>query len=273
MPRGKKRRWVSFKKKVQAVSLGAGKKLVLYHKDAIDYNSAADAQASGDISLYTGFNLGFPGGYDILRCNELANNSISVEASVTDAILIKEAVLNITFYNAGTYPAYIDLYWYSTRKDCINTPYGLFREGLQLTTPVGGKPPGINEAITPFLGASSMTVPESFGAVPFMSRPFCQNLIITKVTKHLVAPGQSIEFQVKDRKNRIFKNTIEQQNNQFSNLKYVTKGVVPVVYGVPNAAVGSTGQFASQATVYCRREVMYRFYPINSGSKEQIVQF
>lgn len=273
MPRFKKRRWVSFKKKVQAVSLGSGKKLVLYHKDAVDYTPAADTQASGDLSLFTGFNQGFSGGYDLLRCNQLANNSLAVDASVTDAILVKQATLNITFYNAGSTPAYIDLYWYRAKKDCINTPYGLFREGLQLSTLVSGKPPGVNEPITAFTGASSMTVPESFGAVPFMSRPFCQTNTITKVTKHLVAPGQSIEFQIKDRRNRLFKNTIEQQNNQYSLMKYVTRGVVPVVYGVPNAAAGSTGQYASSASIYCRREVSYQFYPVNVGSKEQIVNY
>lgn len=273
MPKGKRRRWVSFKKKVQAVSLGAGKKLVLYHKDAIDYTTVADQQASGDISIFTGWNQGFAGGYDLLRCNQLANNSLDVAASVTDALLVKQATLNITFFNAGTAPAYIDLYWYRAKRDCVNTPYGLFREGLQPSTLTSGKPTGVNEPITAFTGASALSVPENFGAVPFMSRPFCQHNTITKVTKHLIAPSTSIEFQIKDRRNRLFKNTIEQQNNSFTLMKNITKGVVPVVYGVPSAAVGGAGQYAGPATIYCRREVTYQFYPVNVGSKEQIVNY
>lgn len=274
MPYRKKKRYVRFKKRVQNINYGAVKKSVMYHKDSVDFISSVDAQATGDFTLGTGFQTGFPAGYDIYRCCDLIAN-IATPSPAADAVtnfIIKDMIMNVTFYNAGGTPAYIDLYWFYSRNNCVTSPNSLFNEGLTIPTVTSGKLNiGTNEQVAMTSGGWSSTVSSStFGMTPFMSRPFCQNNKIYKVTKHLIAAGTTIEFQVRQKRSRVIREPSELINGSFCILKGISQGFVPVVYGVPNAATGSAGQYASAANIYARREVTYKMHPIDVGSHEFI---
>lgn len=274
MPYRKRKQYVRFKKRVLNINYGMTKKSVMYHKDAVDIASASDGQGVADFTMCTGFNTSYSSSYDIYRCCDLVSTAATPtpDKDAVVAFMLKEVVMNVIFYNAGNTPAYIDLYWFYNRQNCVDTPYGLFSEGLTIPTTTSGKlNPGTNELVPMTTGGWSSNVNVfTFGMTPFMSRPFCQHNKITKVTKHLVAPGQTIEFQMRRKRTNIFKEPSRLIQEAFSQLKGMSKGFIAIVYGVPNASVGSTGQFASAASIYARREVTYKVHPIDMGAHEYI---
>lgn len=264
MPKGKKKSWLRFKKKVTAVANSNAKKIEIYHKDAIDLSHGQDSQNSGDFSLYTGYNTSFSATQDLKRCFQVAaQNNTSDFATASECLYFKSAVMNVTFYNAGDQPAYIDLYWFYSTKSSIDTPHTLYTRGLATA------PSGLNEGTGVGVAKTSGT----FGAQPFMSRSFCQYNKIYKVTKHLIPPSNTIEFQIKDPKNHLIKiPKIEMSDDILSQVKGLTQGFLAVTYGVPNNPAGGAGQYGDAGTIYCRREVTYKFHQIDAGSKERIVE-
>lgn len=259
MPRFKKKRWVSFKKKVTYVADTQNKKMVMYHKDAFDVASAADAQNYFDCMLFSGWNNTAGAGqtqwFDMLR---VATESQQSAGTTNYArFYVKSARMNMTYYNAGSTPCYMDLYWYRCVKDHARSPQDIWAKSILSTF----------DQEVPVVG-TNLNDPHFFGTTPFQAN-LAQYIKIYKVTKHYMAANQSIEFVLTDNRNHMVKNTALEQNanavagiTPLTILKGKTQGVIGVVYGVPNGAAGGANQYANAATVYCRREVQYVFHPV-----------
>lgn len=271
MPRGKKRRWVAFKKKVQSVSWGSNKKNVVYHKDAYDCGWSADGVGVSDVMMNTGFNTANPAFYDMLRCLQVAQQS-STSAAQLGRILVKNARCFMTVTNASNTQVYMDVYWLYCRKDVSDLPADLMKVGMSTTAVLeagGDTVLGTEETST--VGTNKALT--SFGATPFMSTALTKHFKITKVTKHLLAPGTSVEFSMNYAKNFFVSQPTQEAAtpNAIASLKGKTKGCLIVAYGPPNSVAGTTGQYGAAGQLYIRREVQYTFHPVDVGSKEYIV--
>lgn len=259
MPKRKKRIWKSFKRKVQYISNTQQKKQVMYSKTSFDLTSAVDAQATFDCLMFTGWNGTVSSWYDMLRCATIAQQSTLTTNLCR--FYVTSARMNMTYYNAGDKPAYLDLYWFRCNRDCERGAIDIINKNVSTTWQ--------NEASATGTNVTTSTV---FGTTPFMVQGIQGYIKIYKVSKHYIAAGQSIEFTIKDPRNHFIKETaIEQNANSVATvvpqtmLKGKTQGVIGCAYGVPSAASGSPGEFASAATIYCRREVQYIFRPIPTG--------
>jgi len=265
MPYRKRKRWGRFKRKVQSVAWGATKKQVMFHKDSFDLNFSNDGVAVGDVMLYSGFNTSFPPCFDLQRICEVATVNFSTESVQNKAnLMIKSALLNITVSNPNDKSVYLDLYWFYSHKNNDFTPREQVDAGLSGTydneTYPAGNPP-TNKTLS------------SFGTTPFMSSMFCKNNKIYKVTKHLIAPGQSIEFTMKDKKDRMLKKPSDLLQENSCTVKGFTKGCVMIAYGIPSAVAGNSGQYGASGTLFVRREVTYKFHEIDVGSKDYVVDY
>jgi len=271
MPKYKKKRWSRFKKKTLSVVYGATKKQVIYHKDGIDIAAPVDGVAHNQFSLYTSFETGAGDLNDISRCLQvLRQSAIQTQWQVQD-VMFKSARMDITIQSPVTFNSvanqamYIDIYWYRAMKNSDNDASVLMDRGFQQLAAGGQNEPTV-------IGVPMTTA--AYGSTPFSSRPFCQNCKIYKVTKHLLPVGQTLEFTIKDKKDRIYRNAIADSAylNQVM-LRNWTQGILVIVYGVPGAALGAAGQYALPGGVYVRREVTYKCHYIDAGTTERIVDY
>jgi len=264
MPYKKKKAWKVFKKKVQAVSWGATKPIVVYRKNAFDMISNPDGQSVSDVTLFTGFNptVGLGVNNDMNECIIAAAQSGTYNTSVTNqSLLFKSAHMNITFYNDGETPCYLDLYHFFTRKDSDYSALQLTDQGFS------GGLDGTNEGT--FVGTAKTL--SSFGATPFMSPHFCKINKIIRVTKHLIGAKQSIEFTVKHNKNMFMKQPGDEAIQQTILLGGKSRGMLCVAYGVPTGIAGQSNQYANACRLFCRTERTYKFHVVDVGAKSRVI--
>lgn len=190
MSRRKRKRWVSFIKKVKAASsLLANNYLSYTSTDA--QAPAAGSQAFGYALIY-GINGITPGhGNDDLYkivpdLNFFPNKQFRLG--------FKSATLDAEWSAASTNTGSItlDIYEVVVRKDISkdtsNNLSDLFFEGIQ--------------SLTAAAGSGTALSATQVGVTPFMSKLFCQNVKILGKTRILMSPGQTCHKEIRDPKNR-----------------------------------------------------------------------
>lgn len=249
MPRRKRRAWVKYVRKVNAVLMkDYGTKTVLRNSqltrswadDTQDFFGGALFGKDGAIDTTGRFGL------DDLR--QIFNNDPDLAQPTSRASFIS-GVLDLTFTNmsrvtgdANNNPGMeIDIYELKFTKSVDGDTMGVLLSTAASNT----------DAINGLVGQITMN---NRGATPFDLPDFCaQGVKILKKTKFFLSPGQVATYQYRDPKNYVVrKDRVDDGDNNFV-LPYKTHGILFVSKGVPTAdptavlkslQVGATRKYA-----------------------------
>lgn len=210
MPRGRKRAWRKFTKKVDTViNKSQGLKKHLYNRVFVTdstynvtfYDSAMlytpDARVDTlDADIGTIFREMLPAGTFDNAYN------LATTGDISSFLKFESAVLEVTWRNTGTNPLIIDLYYVRCRKDfpltssnVQNNAQGIYNLGFLKQ----GLVEDLNDGSTPFSGGQLAI---DYGTTPFQSPLFCQHYKILTKQKITIAPGNMVSRTLKDPRNR-----------------------------------------------------------------------
>ena len=107
MPRRRKRRWLTFTRKVKAASEGSlGSRTVLFNVSKVFSNSTSQVQGRVNVCLYgwDSTNTGSPWHNDLRYISKLENTNVTNDQSMSDdaSFLFQSGVLDITLRNTST---------------------------------------------------------------------------------------------------------------------------------------------------------------------------
>jgi len=199
MPRRRRRRWISFKKKVDYIAdKKQGLKSLLFnsvetHDTIVDQSSAytqelysvdgrTDHRDLGQISRAILSTAVFDAELDPVSSGETSKLVTFESASI-------ECVLS----NTGTTPIILEVYHWRCRKDTRqtgqdshNNPWGYYDLGFR-------KQPGIEDPDTGQVFPGSTLSSTLIGTTPFQSSIFCSHFQILRREKFTIQPGASIQ--------------------------------------------------------------------------------
>lgn len=190
MPRRKRRAWVKFSKKVQAVTNALGNHYLSYTSTNTQ-SPLAGSQAFGYALIYgvTGVTPGH-GNDDIFKIVP----DLGFTANKQFKLMFKSATLDAEWSvpTTNTSSVTLDIYEIICRKDIPssvgNNLSDIFFEGIS--------------SLTAAPGAGGALAAGQVGVTPFQSKLFCQNVKILSKTRVLMSPGQTCHKEVRDPKNR-----------------------------------------------------------------------
>lgn len=210
MPRRKRRRWTSFKRKVDYI---ADKKLGLKHwmiTIPSRINGGEDASQSWTEELYSvDGSTNHKDISDIARFilsssvfdNQL-NPSGSVGISQAKLVTFESANIEVVITNTGLSPVILECYHWRCRKDTrqttldgYNNPWGFYQMGFIRQ----GLP---QDPDTGSVAAGTTLTANTIGTTPFQSSLFCSHYEIIKREKFTVAPGASVQKALRIPMNR-----------------------------------------------------------------------
>lgn len=231
MPRGKRRRWVRFVRKTQAViSKALAPSFFVITRNAV-IESVVDKQVAS--SLHTVL-----GGYSL----DTATQDISVLAARVDAISNNPAStytserFQITGWLAetqvvadigNTTPAYIDMYYWKCKRNYPKLTgfpsnasflnmwdYDLLTQGVNANA-----------------GGSSLAF-NDYGVTPFQTNSFPKYVNIYKKRRVRLSPGGTVQIEQRSGRNYYVNNDYVQNLGLVQNM---TEGIFFIVYGTPSA--------------------------------------
>lgn len=280
MPRFRRKRWVSFVKKVQTVAnkqLGL-KQLIFNHvyQKASDYNSqdggsiqlySADGDTSNDRQSADMGNI-----FREIFGDSVFNNSYnSTDADLTKVIRFESASLDVTFQNVGANNTIVDVYRFVCRRDVPhlgdssnNDPWGIFIQSL-IKTGIPEDPDSLNN-----LGDHKLTY-DALGVTPFNSSRFCQMFKILQKRSYVIEPDKTVMINFRLPKGKTV------ASNPLRNLickRGLTEGFLYIFRGQPlvESDPEPTVYQASTANVVVAQQRRYSFY-LPAGSMDQAAYF
>lgn len=254
MPRRKRRRWVRFKRKVDAVQFsGLGMQSVVFN--SADYITAAvGAQGVGSVCLYGLRGVSGTGGGVLMGQNDLYMIKSNAGYTNTQKIAFRSAVLDITCKNepidsedSGT-QLEVDLYEYVWRKgrpmESQSTAYGSGLSALQT---------GFTDQ--PTLGSAAALAVTTRGVTPFQCPEGMSYLKILKKTKFFVPVAGTFTYQLRQPRNFWFDMGDPSSGLDIESCAGRTRGVLIFVKGVPTLATPASG---ARLVVGCTRTYEYK---------------
>lgn len=246
MPRRKRKRWVRFVKKVQAVNnKQLGTRSVLFN-DTISVNPGVAAQNYLSFLLYggNGTNNVQEQGLDDLQKIKQGDTQIGPTANVH----FGSAVLDLTLVNtpvgeinpAFNYTLEVDIYvvWYRPNEFQFANLNAAFSQANTDGTVIGTTPITIDVR----------------GATPFNLPNFLKlsKMNIIRKTKYYISPGQAVSYQFRDAKNRmLYGRDMDALSNNDMSYKGLTRGVFIISKCV------DSGNSASQLVIRGTRTYSY----------------
>ena len=273
MPRRRRRRWVKFVRKVNAVTLRnqQGLRKVIF-RTLLTYSPLADLTSYGGSLLYSADGDPLQGQADVgnLFRNHLtaavfnSENDLTAVGPAERMLHFESAQLEVTMRNVGTDTAIVEVYRVVCRKmhaqtnaSVNNTIGGVYALGFikqgQIFDIESGQVVGTNPE-----------TPTEIGTTPFQSRRFCETYKIYSRKKFQIAAGNTVSFILKDPRNRV----INAQNvrSQLC-MPRNTHGYFYQIYGAPGVITGTAHQAVPASVVVSEtRKYQYRT-PINSETR------
>lgn len=281
MPYRKKKRWVRFVKKVNAVDeRELGTRTVLFNKSVVFSNQSSGEQILGYVALYPlqcPIGPGFESHMNDLKGISGLENQASPTAVLGERvgpstkIMFHSAVLDITMRNTSFITGgelgsgntlEVDVYEIMSSKKW-NDSSGIKQNLVQVLekgdneTPVIG---GVGEAISiQKRGATPWELPAGISRY---------GLKIMKKTKYFLQPGQTLTYQLRDAARHV--TTVGYlEDSQGANKPGWTKHVFFIAKSVPGVSVGTGNNQVSEAlTVGVTRKYMYKVEGINETRDE-----
>lgn len=195
MPRRKRRAWVKFSRKVQAVTNALATHYLSYTSTSTQ-SPAAGTQAYGSALVYGVSGISQTHGNHDIR--EIVAD-LGFTSSKQFKLIFKSATLDAEWSTptTNTCSVTLDMYEVIIRKDIpqatSNNIGDMFYEGIN--------------SLTKAPGSTNHLVAGAVGVTPFQSKLFCQNIKILSKTRVLMSPGQTCHKEVRDAKNRYLQYT------------------------------------------------------------------
>ena len=242
MPYARKRRWVQFVRKVQAVqhkSLGTNS--VVYNSKYTD-STVVDAQYANAAVLYGGTGTTGFGNNDLARLK----SHMPADPAVTSKIMMKSAVLDMTFTNTGVNAIELDIYQFIVKHDAqFDWIQPLFADAAAGTNAI---PNTTYDISINQVGVTPFQLPGASFYMRWLSKK-----------KYFIPVGSSITYQTRDAKNRIF-NTERINDAGTAFIAGWTRGILWIQKGVPSYdPVGGVTEGSSATTMSfgCTRTYSY----------------
>lgn len=270
MPRGKKRRWRKFIKKVNTVSeKELGSRTVVFNETLTNTNTVSQNQLNSTWALYSN-SAGTQWMHDLQTIYALENTADPTAAAGstidgTTKFLFQSAVMDFTFRNhsyiSGTETLSgkmeVDVYELYLKRRTVDDTTELgeltscFNNSAITTQTIGGTGSGISIYSR---GATPWDLPHA------LSR---WGMKITKKTKYFVESGGTFTYQMRDPgRHSISREDMEQVAG--FNRPGITRVVYFVTKMVPGVQIGSTaGLIVQEYIIGCTRKYMYKIEGIN----------
>lgn len=217
MPYRKKKRWVRFSKKVNAVITKALAPKFVVLNDATTGTAAVNTQYTASLNLYGVEGSATFGPNDMARIA-----AADSEWSDATRIRFESAVFDMTLTNVNTIAVELDVYEFIYRKDDTSANTVTLIDRLLVDSPNIG------------VGLTRATV----GWTPFDTPGIGKWIRIMKKTKYFVQAGGQMTYQIRDARNRYF-NTSEFDQGTFLAKKFFTRGLLLIAKGIPTATDGA----------------------------------
>lgn len=223
MPRGKRKRWVSFVKKVNAVSDNdRGVTTILFNKrGSISTPSTAGAdnipqQAVAETHLYGNSGVDQLSGINNMKIGLgdigyifTYDNNVAGASNFTKKMRFHSAVMDVSVRNPMDKIMELDCYEIGYHKSSTSLPelQGVLTSGTTTAA---------TAATLPLLGATTINI-NYRGVTPFELGPGISEgkIRILKKTKYFVGPGEVITRQLRDPRNRYFDELYQNRVNGF----------------------------------------------------------
>jgi hypothetical protein len=280
MPRRKRRRWLKFKGKVDAVSeKKLGSRTVLFNKSATIENNIAQQQGVENICLYGWDSTTLVSTWhnDLRYISRLENVNTDFDQTVTQdvPILFQSAIVDITMRNVSSQDGQlnndatleVDVYeWRMKREAELNGSNYQTGQTIFTNTALDNQF-GIFDNNTASTGTP--TVLSQRGCTPWeCTTPLSAFKIkILKKTKFFIRSGQTATYQLRDpKRHAITKRMLQTDTNGQSgfNLPGITKNILIVFKSVPGVTVGSSaGQTQEKLIFGVTRKYLYNIRGLN----------
>lgn len=279
MPRRRRRRWLSFKKKVDYIS---DKKHGLKSWLVTQPETFSSAQDKSNFFVEELFSIDGDGNHkdvgDIARAilgNAVFDNQYSVFGSsgtpTSKIISFESANMEVTVANTGSNGAIVEVYSFRCRKDArqfstvgYNNPGGYYVVGFnKMDEPTD--PDTLNE---PDPGVSEPLTFDTVGTTPFQCPMFCSHFQIMKREKFTIPAGGSIQKSLRLPKNRALNiNTLRSLNCK----RGWTEGFMFQFQGLPGT-VSETAIKALPTTLNVYTVKRYSYYLRAGGFDEGVIR-
>lgn len=276
MPRRRKRRWVSFVRKVNAVTMKKqqGLKKVLFY-GIKNLTTVANQSGTTDMMMYSAdgsavldnADIGaiFRGHLGATVFND--QNSFAAIGNAQKKLQFESCQMECTVRNLGSVSAIVEVYYVRCRKahaqtnlDSGNTAAGIYHLGFLKQTQVQD----LEEST--ILGTGPQ-VSTQIGTTPFQSPRFCETFKILRRKKYQIAPGNTISFLLKDPRNR----TIEAGNVRSQLfIPFTTHGYLCQFYGVPGLDSGPVHAMACNLIFSYTRKYQY-YAPLSNRDQASVM--
>lgn len=221
MPRRKRKRWTSFKKKVMhiATNLTGLKQSVWTHTQQV--TSPADTQTFIDNHVAMSLYSGATGNYDHMQNLYTLARTINAGTNPNQKLVVSGWLVETQIVNQAATTAYIDMYYWRAKKDVPNTAFGsfaaLWAESLADTDTI----------VLP--GVTALTV-DDYGVTPFQGIQLAKSVRIWKKTRVKLAPGGVTQIETRSGRNYYRNQSFDED---YTMGRGVTEGVFMVTYGIP----------------------------------------
>lgn len=284
MPYRQKRRWVSFKRKVNAVAeKDMGTRMVLFNTGQSFTNSTATFQGVVGLTLYGRQSNGSTWYDDLRYLSDLENDGNPTAANgdrvgTNAKMIFQSAVLDLTIRNISAKDGVLDpectletdIYECTMSKaaELGAIPYDDISSLF-----IGGQTAAIYDQNVPGLGFRISL--EQRGCTPFeMNKAVSQfGFKVWKKTKFFLKSGQNLTYQVRDPKRHVvYRNKMTQSSAGF-NKPGMTKIVLVIYKSVPGITVGpAAGQTQEIVTCGVTRKYMYKIEGLSEDRSIRVVR-
>lgn len=252
MPRRRRRQWVSFVRRTKAViqkSL-APSFLIRLRQQTVTSLSGKQSQYSGHVAL--GVNSFSDTNFQDLsairdRVNAFAATGGPVTSWQPDRFQVTGWMCETQITNTGAETAYIDLYYYRTKRDVASVVGGNVFGGITAAWQHGLSSLGTNAPV----GGSSLDISD-YGVTPFNNTYLPRFITFYRKTRVKLGPGGVTQVETRSGKNYWVNWDAVAEKSMVRNM---TEGIYMVAYGTPNLV----DTIAAPVSLSCSTNINYTY--------------
>lgn len=250
MPGRRRRRWVSFVRRTQAVISKALSPSFLIRTRAATVTTSANKQNWYQGHCVLGYASADSEFTDVAalrdRVGIIATNGTGT-GILPDRFIVTGYMVETQVSNTGTTTAYIDMYYWRTKRNVPSTI-----KGFTFSSPIAVWQAALQDMQpnVPVLG--STLDPSDYGNTPFQSTNFAKYVSIWKKVRVKLGPGGVTQVEQRSGRNRFINAEFMEP---YSLLGGTTEGILMITYGTPSA----TNQYADPVTLCFSTNVNYTY--------------
>jgi len=260
-PRQRRRRWVSFVRKTQAVIDKSFSPSFFVATRAATVDTTSNHQSTASIhTILGGNNSSVQEGYDIGRIHSLVDNFGSEGQDVEwdpERFRVTGWLAETQIVNASPWTVYVDAYYWRTKRDLPvlsgtdGASFGLFLNRQMADT------------IPNFPTAGSAVDIDDYGVTPYQNARFAKNFTIYKKTRMKLGGGSTAQIEQRSGRNYFFDWKWDRQRGFRAG---VTEGIFFIVYGTPGLDEANVfHDLARPSEVHFASNVNYTYRVVRSA--------